>query len=400
MISPKPTSPRGNNHPKTRSDYQRNRRAGLTNNTQRTATHVIPSNKLMVLYILLSGITYLGLLTNNPFTTYLGLTLFVTFTSYILTWYLLVNLTLLNSQIIFEDGTIEVVIGNQAQLSVRVVSSIPLRFASTLSLLHPPHVITGVERVVINGGNKIVNITGRWVGEVYIIGGLIEVADEMGLLRVQGLLINEGIHVIIRPARSRKEGIKRGLLGYGEIGMFVEGMLGDLKALVEYDYERPASSIHWLTSARVGDLIMVSRGEHGSCPAIIMDSSSSVLIPRDGKRPIDEFLQAISDVAQRCPEVNVILVSRGYVEQRVITWNSIPSLERYVRIRIVKNHLDSAAIDIPQYFIRYLGINELAEVAYIKEELNDEATDAEIEKAHSIIGGRKHVLLLHPRVYG
>ncbi|KUO93438.1 MAG: hypothetical protein AT717_01535 [Vulcanisaeta sp. CIS_19] len=56
--------------------------------------------------------------------------------------------------------------------------------------------------------------------------------------------------------------------------------------------------------------------------------------------------------------------------------------------------MDNAMINVPKHLQRYLGINELLEIAYVGRELNDEATDIEIERAHSIIGGTKQIVLL------
>ncbi|KUO79991.1 MAG: hypothetical protein AT714_00725 [Vulcanisaeta sp. OSP_8] len=342
----------------------------------------------------LSGITYTGLITNNVFGTYLGLILFIVFTSYVLTWYLLTSLTLLFSEIVFENGRIEVTIDTSTSLNVRVVSRIPIKLGISLSLIHSPHISSSEERMTINGDYHTMNLLGRWIGDVSIIGGIVSIEDRMGLIRIQGLIISDETHVIVRPARVHGKYGGFGLVGYGEVGTSLEGRLGDLKSLVGYDYERPASTIHWLTSARVNDLIMISRSEYGSCPAVIMDSSSKVLIPKDGKRPIDDFLQIISDIAQHCPEVKVVLISRDHVEQRFVAWDSIPNLEHYVRVRVVSNNMDNAMINVPKHLQRYLGINELLEIAYVGRELNDEATDIEIERAHSIIGGTKQIVLL------
>ena len=385
----------GHDLPKLGDSYQDYDAASRPISKRRNTIHVIPSNKLLALYMLLSGITYIGLITNNVFGTYLGLILFIVFTSYVLTWYLLTSLTLLFSEIVFESSRIEVTIDTSTSLNVRVVSRIPIKLGISLSLIHSPHITSSEERVTINGDYHTMNLLGRWIGDVGIIGGIVSIEDRMGLMRIQGLIISsDEIHVIVRPARVYREYGRFGLVGYGEVGTSLEGRLGDLKSLVEYDYERPASTIHWLTSARVNDLIMISRSEYGSCPAVIMDSSSKVLIPKDGKRPIDDFLQIISDIAQHCPEVKVVLISRDHVEQRFVAWDSIPNLEHYVRVRVVSNNMDNAMINVPKHLQRYLGINELLEIAYVGRELNDEATVIEIERAHSIIGGTKQIVLL------
>jgi hypothetical protein len=149
---------------------------------RRNTIHVIPSNKLLALYMSLSGITYTGLITNNVFGTYLGLILFIVFTSYILTWYLLTSLTLLFSEIIFENGRIEVTIDTSTSLNVRVVSRIPIKLGISLSLIHSPHISSSEERMTINGDYHTINLLGRWIGDVGIIGGIVSIEDRMGLI--------------------------------------------------------------------------------------------------------------------------------------------------------------------------------------------------------------------------
>lgn len=296
----------------------------------------IPSNRLLVIYLILSGITYIGLLTNNLFGMYFGLVLFIVFTSYVLSWYLLAIITALYSQLTFEQVGVELTVGSSVIINARISSKIPMRWEITLNLVHSPHIQSDTLRVRINDEFTI-KLTGRWIGYARIIGGIMELRDSLGLLTIQRLLTCNGVSVTIMPRQSIGAIGKVGIGGYTERGLSMEGRLGDFKSLSIYDYERSASSIHWLTSARVGELMMINRGDYGSCPVFVLNVSSRMLMPRDGERPIDEALQAISDSSQYCGEVRVILIRRDYVREKVVGKGDIPYLEREVRISVLRS---------------------------------------------------------------
>ncbi len=142
---------------------------------------VIPSNKLLIIYLVLSGIIYIGLLANNLFGTYFGLILFIVFTSYVLSWYLLAMLAALYSRLIFEQNSIELTVGSSTIINAKVLSRIPIRWGARLDLIHsPPHVQSNVLNVKING-EFTVKLMGRWIGSARVIGGgVMELRDSLG----------------------------------------------------------------------------------------------------------------------------------------------------------------------------------------------------------------------------
>ncbi|WP_243675529.1 hypothetical protein [Vulcanisaeta distributa] len=326
---------------------------------------VIPSNKLLVIYITLSGITYIGLLTNNLFGTYFGIMLFLVFTSYVLSWYLLAILMALYSQLIFSQGSAELTVGSSATIGVRVSSRLPIRWDAELTLVHSPHILSDTLRIKVNDGDYLVKLVGRWIGSTRIVGGIMEFKEPLGGLLVIQRLLLRNVDVIIKPRQvTGSIGKTGGVGGYIEYGLSLEGRLGDLRSLLIYDYERPASSIHWITSARVNELMMINRSDYGSCPIFIVSASSRMLIPRNGKRPIDDALQMISDSVQYCGEVKVVLIRRGYIEEKVVSRGAIPYLEREVRISVIKNyHGSNVSVDIPTYFRKYISEDDLSDIA-------------------------------------
>ncbi len=136
-----------------------------------------------------------------------------------------------------------------------------------LNLIHSPHVQSNALNVKING-EFTVKLMGRWIGSTRVIGGVLELRDSLGLLLIQRLLLCDCVEIVVRPRQLISASDKIGVGGYTEHGLSMEGRLGDFKSLSMYDYERPASSIHWLTSARVSELMMINRSEFGSCPHI------------------------------------------------------------------------------------------------------------------------------------
>lgn len=353
----------------------------------------IPSNKLLVIYLILSGITYIGLLTNNLFGTYFGLALFIVFTSYVLSWYLLAMVTALYSRLTFEQVSVELTVGSSVVINARISSKIPVRWEATLYLVHSPHIQSNALSVRINDEFAI-KLMGKWIGSVRIIGGIMELRDSLGLLSIQRLLPYDGVNITVMPRRLISVIGEVGIGGYTERGLSMGGRLGDFRSLSMYDYDRPASSIHWLTSARVGELMMINRSDYGSCPVFILDASSRMLIPRDGERPIDVALQAISDSSQYCGEVRVILIRRGYIKERIVSKGDIPYLEREIRISILRSSSeDNMLIDLPAYFRKYINEDELLNVAYIRVSMDDEPLIDDVNRVINTIGSNRVMLL-------
>ena len=353
----------------------------------------IPSNRLLVIYLILSGITYIGLLTNNLFGMYFGLSLFVVFTSYVLSWYSLAMITALYSRLTFQQVSVGLTVGSSVIINARISSKIPMRWEATLNLVHSPHIQSDTLRVRINDEFTI-KLTGKWIGDARIIGGIMELRDSLGLLSIQRLLTCNGIDIIVMPRQSIGTVGRVGIGGYTERGLSMEGRLGDFKSLSIYDYERPASSIHWLTSARVSELMMINRSDYGSCPIFILNVSSRMLMPLNGERLIDEALQVISDSSQYCGEVRVVLIRRDYVRERVVSRGDIPYLEREVRMSILRGlGEDVMSINLPTYFRKYLGKDELINIAYIRAPMDDEPSINDVNELINAIGSNRVVLL-------
>ncbi|BDR92771.1 hypothetical protein [Vulcanisaeta souniana] len=356
---------------------------------------IIPSDRLLVMYLLFSGITYIGLLMNNQFGVYFGLMLFIVFTTYVLSWYLLMTITILYTQLLFSQDRVELIIGTSSTIGIKLVSKIPLRPMVRLALIHSPHVLTSTQEIRINGGEYAVKLIGRWIGVARIIYSIATLEEPLGLLTIQGMLSSDGVNIVIRPRSTHETGSGVSIGGYTELGTTMEGRLGDLRSLIEYDYEKPASMIHWLTSARVNELMMISRGDYGSCPVFIMNASSRILVPKNGKRPIDDMLQMIYDSLHQCTEAKVVLVGRNYVEERTISRGMISFLEYSVRTKIINDmNMNDLAVDMPSYFLIYVKRGDLLDIAYIRSSLNDEPTIEDINRAMNLVGTRNRVVLL------
>ncbi len=248
----------------------------------------------------------------------------------------------------------------------------------------------------MNDGEYAAKLIGRWIGIARIIGGLLTIEEPLGLLKIQGLLLHEGVDIIIRPRRRTNVPSGEGVGGYVGRGPSSEGRLGDFRSLASYDYERPASMIHWLTSARVGDLMMIVRSDYGSCPIFIVNASSRALIPRGDKRPIDDALQIISDASQYCGYVKALLVRRGRVEERVVNYGIIPYLEREIRMSIIRDlNMNEALVGVPTYFRKYLREEDVLSIAYISVPMGDEPLTDELNKILNTVGNRERVVLLN-----
>lgn len=185
---------------------------------------VIPSNKLLITYLVLSGITYIGLLTNNLFGTYFGLMLFIVFTSYILSWYLLAMLVALYSRLVFSQSSVELTVDSSTSINAIISSSMPMRWEARLNLIHSPHIQSSALNIRVNY-EFTVKLTGRWIGSAKIIGGIMELRDPLGFLSIQRLLLCDCVDVVVRPRQLISASGKIGVGGYAEHGLSMEGSL-------------------------------------------------------------------------------------------------------------------------------------------------------------------------------
>ncbi len=149
---------------------------------------------------------------------------------------------------------------------------------------------------------------------------------------------------------------------------YTESRFGDFMYLRDYDFLEPASNIHWLTSARVNELISVARSEAGNVPKlVIMEYTPRMLKPVGDMRPIDEALMYLSHL--RSMNFTLILIGNGLVRSLSVT-SSTPLANLELRLRELvmgfedKRELINRAMVILGRYARELSIDELMLLLY------------------------------------
>ncbi|WP_252901679.1 DUF58 domain-containing protein [Vulcanisaeta sp. JCM 14467] len=118
---------------------------------------------------------------------------------------------------------------------------------------------------------------------------------------------------------------------YVDNATYMESKMGDFMYLRNYSFMEPASNIHWITSARVNELISVARSEAGNAlRLVIMEYTPRMLKPMGDMRPIDEALMYLSRL--RGMNFSLILIGNGLVRSLNIT-SSVSLVNLELRLR-------------------------------------------------------------------
>ncbi|MGC9153045.1 MAG: DUF58 domain-containing protein [Vulcanisaeta sp.] len=248
----------------------------------------IKYNRSLIIYVLIASLMYLGIYIKNALLTFVGINLFLVFTSYLLTWDLLTSLSL--SLLDINDELM--VMKDHVILRIRAKSSLPLKIPAKITLICSPHLqCSNIDRdLIINGKQKDLDLEIKWFGIAKVLGIIIKVVDPMGIV-TNAAFIRLGHDIVIEPKENVKLIIGKGFnRDLGDAVVF-QSRTGDFVTLKEYDFSEPVSSIHWITSARVGNLVSTVRSEMGNLPKlIIMEYTPHMLKPANKYRPIDEAL--------------------------------------------------------------------------------------------------------------
>jgi len=240
---------------------------------------------------------------------------------------------------------------------------------ASIRLLNPPHLETGVINAWINGSTQV-EVKSRWSGIVNIPGVFVEVRDPLNLIRSSSV-VKSRIRLRIEPINAEVIGGGVGVLGLPGL---IEDRLGDLALITDYTIDKPASTIHWLTSARVGRLMSVIRGASGGIVRrVVMQYTEDMLKPTNGLRPIDEALSLLLQIRKLSGEVTLVLIHNDHAEYMRMPRDAL-ILERELRIRALKSKPT-----VPNEWMPWLSPEELVEVAYPQVEDSSPPLDLIIE---------------------
>ncbi len=329
---------------------------------------VIRDNAILIIYVIVALLMYLGIYAKNEAPLLIGIGLFLVFTSYFLMWDLITSIILRTLRITHEITHAE----QSVTLSITAKSPLRLKLPAHVSLIcSPPHLLCGDDYgVVINGPpQEQFNIRVKWFGVAEVLGIIISVFDPLRVIKNSRFI--KIIHeVSVEPIRW----VSLKIIGQKLPGdsanstIYVKSRFGDFMYLRDYDFLEPASNIHWLTSARVNELISVVRSEAGNVPKlVIMEYTPRMLKPVGDMRPIDEALIYLSRL--KSMNFTLILIGGGLVRSLNVT-SSTPLANLELRLReLVMGFEDSQelinrAMVILGRYIKELNIDELMLLLY------------------------------------
>lgn len=241
-------------------------------------------------------IAYLGFILGNPLITVASLAVLVIYLAYTLSWYITTVDTINRLQTPTFNGIFRV--GDR------------VRFKPPPGLDIVPIVSRHIN--YING-----ELVFRWSGSARILGFVIKAKDELtGLSAYRFRLVKATI-----PVRFMEVG--EGFYA----GRLAERGMDEYRGLIEYDFTKPASSIHWPTSAKVGSLIAKEYAEEATRLTVAIPAIPDVLVAGDDLRPIDRILKVLEDVASKYGQVNVILVGLNMSESVIINKDTVHTIE-------------------------------------------------------------------------
>jgi uncharacterized protein (DUF58 family) len=289
-------------------------------------------DRSLVIYALIATIIYVGVYANNYTLTLTGVSLFLIFTSYLLTWDLLINVVFSSLKLHSEVVTV----GNHVIIRINAYSSLALRIPMEMDLICSPHLKCGaVNDIVINGALVNIDIEARWSGIAKILGAIIRVSEPMGVV-VRSAFVKLGYDIAIEPMGQTTRLLPGRRFARDLSGVSLhQTKYGDFLGLKNYDFLEPASSIHWMTSARVGELISTARSEAGSTPSlVIMEYTPRMLKPVDDYRPIDRALMILRHLKG---DFALLLVGNGLVRfVKPSQFTSLVNLELRLRVFVMR----------------------------------------------------------------
>ncbi|GAB6948280.1 hypothetical protein JCM16161A_24100 [Vulcanisaeta sp. JCM 16161] len=327
---------------------------------------IVRNNAALIIYVALALLMYLGVYAGNEAPLLIGIGLFLALTSYFLTWDLLTSAVLSTLRIIHEMTYA----GQSAVLSIAFASPLRIRLPARMQLVCSPHLLCNDDyHVVINGPQEQINIRARWFGVAEVLGVIIKVSDPLDVIR-NSRFIKIGREVPIEPGKEALLGVgdQRAFGDYVSNAALTESRMGDFMYLRNYNFLEPASNIHWITSARVNDLISAARSEVGNVPRlIVMEYTPRMLRPVGNRRPIDEALMYLGHL--RGSYFMLILIGNGLVRSLNVTSNtSLADLELKLRELVMgfedRQELISKAMGILGRYVMEVSIEELMRLLY------------------------------------
>lgn len=261
-----------------------------------TRREVIDQVRAVAQPIVMVVVAYVGFLNNSPQVAVVASLALLIYTAYVLSWYVSRTVELrrvnvdLRAQLMSRGDSIKV----NAPEGVRVRPVASRHFE-------------------VKGGE----MTLKWGGVARLLGLLLTAYDPL-----TGLSIST-----FRELKLAVPTLVGSLEGLGaSASTLLESGVEEYRGLVEYDYTKPASRIHWPSSARINELVAKDYSEEAARLIVSIPALPDLLTEGD-VRPIDRVLMALEGLARRYGLIRVMLIGPGISEGINVTLGEVPLVE-------------------------------------------------------------------------
>ncbi|WP_291767442.1 DUF58 domain-containing protein [Caldivirga sp. UBA161] len=240
--------------------------------------------------------SYVGFINGSPQLTMVASLALLFYTSYVLSWYV--------------SRTVELRSLNVELPSHAVHRGEGIRVKAPVGVEVKPI----VSRHVVIKGDELVF---KWSGVARLLGFLLTTYDSLtGLTLSRFQQLKSTVMVLPGP-----------LEGAGaEASRLLETGAEEYRGLIEYDYSKPASRIHWPSSAKVNSLIAKDYSEEAARLTVSIPALPELLIGGD-VRPIDRVLMALEELARQHGLIRVLLIGPGISESINVSVGEVPLVE-------------------------------------------------------------------------
>ncbi len=215
------------------------------------------------------------------------------------------------------------------------------------------------KHVVVKGDGLIF----KWSGVARLLGFLLITHDSLtGLSLSRFQQLKATVMVLPGPLKDAEAGVSR----------LIETGAEEYRGLIEYDYSKPASRIHWPSSAKVNSLIAKDYSEEATRLTVSIPALPDLLIG-DEDRPIDRVLMALENLARQHGLIRVLLIGPGISESVNVSVGEVPLIEGL----LVDTYSWARDEDEVRRLSRLINVpsDEAAWVIYPNPKLNEEGWD-------------------------
>jgi len=261
-----------------------------------TRREVVDQVRAVAQPIVMVVVAYVGFLNNSPQVAAIASLALLIYTAYVLSWYVSRTVELrrvnvdLRAQLMSRGDSIKV----NAPEGVRVRPVVSRHFE-------------------VKGGE----MTLKWGGVARVLGLLLTAYDPLTGLSISTF---RELKVTVLTLVGSLEGPGASALTLLESGV------EEYRGLVEYDYTKPASRIHWPSSARINELVAKDYSEEAARLVVSIPALPDLLTEGD-VRPIDRVLMALEGLARRYGLIRVMLIGPGISEGVNVTLGEVPLVE-------------------------------------------------------------------------